>query len=129
MQNGGELQLLPGFDTNKKRQEAEMKCRDSALGVTGIRNEDIIRTAVHVKCLEMKPERPDSDSPHGESQGSRMPRSLAAGRRPAGGAKRRFMEVAREDAKSVAVREARTQRIGMRWRLMVGFCLRRRQQL
>lgn len=62
MQNGGELQLLPGFDTNKKRQEAEMKCRDSALGVTRIRNKDIIRTAVHVKCLEMKPERSNSDS-------------------------------------------------------------------
>lgn len=72
-------------------------------------SEDIIGTAVHVKCLEMKPERPDSDSLDGECHGRRMPRSQAAGWRPGGGAKRRFMDAEREDAKSAGVRDANAE--------------------
>lgn len=98
---------MPGFDTNKKRREAEMKCRASALGATGIRNEDIAGTAVHVKCLQIKkPERPESDGLDRESPARRRPRSRAAGGRPGGGATRRFME-----------RMQRTQRMTMRRRV------------
>lgn len=75
MQSGDELQLLSGSDTNRKRQEAEMKRRASALGVTRIRDEDVTGTALHAKCLEIKPERPDSDGLDGEYQGRRTPRS------------------------------------------------------
>lgn len=52
---------------------------------------------------------PGSDCLDGESEGTRMPRSRAAGGRPGGGAKRRFKGVAREDAKSVGVREANAE--------------------
>lgn len=103
MQNGDELQLLSGLDTNKKGQDAEMKRRVSALGETRIRDEDIIGTAVHAKCWEIKPERLDSDGLDGEYQGRRMLRSEVAGKRPRGGAERRFMDVAREDVTPVGV--------------------------
>lgn len=103
MQNGDELQLLSGLDTNKKGQEAEIKRRASALGETRIRDEDIIGTAVHAKCWEIKPERLDSDGLDGEYQGRRMLRSEVAGKRPGGGAERRFMDVAREDVTPVGV--------------------------
>lgn len=96
MQSGDGLQLLSGLDTHKKRQEAEMKRRASATGVTRIRDEDIIGIAVHAKCLEIEPERLDSDGLDGECQGRGMLRSEVAGKRPGGGAERRFMDVARE---------------------------------
>lgn len=129
MQSGDGLQLLSGSDTNKKRQEAEMKRRASALGVTRIRDEDVTGTAVHAKCLEIKPERPDSEmvwtaSVRVEGHWGRK----VAGKRPGGGAERRLVGADRgERTRSRTDRcEKRSERrgAGRRWRQMVGFCHR-----
>lgn len=78
--------------------------------MTGISNEDIIGTQQCMLSVWRRSQRgPGSDCLDGESQGRRMPRSRAAGWTPGGGAKRRFKAVAREDAKSVGVREANAE--------------------
>ncbi|KAF3697472.1 hypothetical protein EXN66_Car013152 [Channa argus] len=126
-------EMLFGLETValKKRQEAELdvaelKMLRFSMGGTRmdrIRNEDIRETA-HVRCFGDKV-REDTLRWFGHVQRRnceyicrRMLRLELPGRRSRGRAKRRFMDVVREDMKLVGVREEDAED-RVRWRQMI----------